>query len=67
MLIWQLWYNALSSASAVDATANLMILKLTWNAPFKQIGSSFFCFHPMKKCPHAWLQAFASNKYDGLE
>ena len=56
MPTWQLWYNALSSSSAADATTNLRIIELTWNALFKQMGSPFFGIHPMKKFPHAQLR-----------
>ncbi len=67
MPIWQLWYNAPSSASAADATTSCSIVELTWNAPFKRMGSQFFGIQPMKKWPHAWLLAFASDKYDASE
>ena len=57
------WYNAPNSASAIDATINFIIIELTWNAPFKQIGSPFLGFHSMKICLHKWLHAFGSDKY----
>jgi hypothetical protein len=37
------------------------------NAPFNLIGSVGLGFHPMKKCLHALLCAFASDKYNALE
>ncbi len=52
--VWQLWYNALSSAFAVEATTNHIIVVLTWNVPFNCMGSPFWGIHPMKKmstCP----------------
>ena len=37
------------------------------NAPFNLIGSPSFGDHPMKKCPHARLCAFVSERYDASE
>jgi hypothetical protein len=59
--------NPQSSASAVDATTNLNIAHKVKNSPFNLIGCVGLGFHPMKKCPHAQLCVFASNKYDALE
>jgi hypothetical protein len=59
--------NAPSSASAADATKNHNIAHQVKNAPFNSIGCVRLDFHPMKKCAHAWLCAFALDKYDALE
>ncbi len=59
--------NAPSSASAADAMTNRNIAHKVKNAPFNLIGCVGLGFHPMKKCPHAWLCEFASDKYDVLE
>jgi hypothetical protein len=59
--------NAPSSASAANAMTNRNIAHKVKNAPFNLIGCVGLDFHPMKKCPHALLCAFASNEYDALE
>jgi hypothetical protein len=58
--VWQLWNNVPSLASAVDATMNLIIVEFVWNAPFNFIGLLSYGIQPMKKCPHALLQALVS-------
>ncbi len=47
--VWQLWKSAPGSTSAADATTNLIMLKLVWNAPFNFIGSPSLGIQPMKK------------------
>ncbi len=59
--------NAPSSASAADATTNLNIAHKVKNAPFDLIGCVGLGFYPMKKCSHARLCVFASNKYNASE
>jgi hypothetical protein len=59
--------NAPSSASAADATTNHDIAHKVKNAPFNLIGCVGLGVHPMKKCLHAQLCAFASDKYDASE
>ncbi len=59
---WQLWYRALRSTSAADAMTNCKIIVLTWKAPFNWIGLPSFGIHLRKKCPHALLRAFASDR-----
>jgi hypothetical protein len=56
--------SAPSSASAVDATTNRNIAHKIKTASFNLIGYVGLGFHPMKKCPHALLCAFALDKYD---
>jgi len=63
----QLRNNALSYASAADATTNRKIAHNVKNAPFNLMGFVGLAFHPMKKCPHALLRALASDKYDASE
>jgi hypothetical protein len=60
--IWQLWNKAPSSAAAADATTNLIIIEFVWNALFHRISLLLFGIHPMKKCPHALLQAPFSGR-----
>jgi hypothetical protein len=55
--------NAPSSASAADAMTNRNIAYKLKNAPFNLIGCVGLGFHPMKKCLHARLCAFALDKY----
>ena len=64
---WQFINNALSSASAADATTHLKIEHNVWNAPFSLIGLQSLGTDPMKKWPHARLRAFGSLKYDASE
>jgi hypothetical protein len=59
--------NTPSSASAVDATTNRNIAHKGKNAPFNLIGCVGLSFHPMMKCLHAQLCAFASDKYNASE
>jgi hypothetical protein len=54
--------NAPSSASAADATTNLRIAHNVKNAPFNLMGLVGSDFHPIKKCPHALLWAFALDR-----
>ncbi len=56
--------NLPSSASTADATTNCNIAHKEKNATFNLIGCVGLGFHPMKKCPHALLCAFAFDKYD---
>jgi hypothetical protein len=59
--------NAPSSASTADAMTNCNIAHKVKNASFNLIGCVGLGFHPMKKCLHALLCAFASDKYDALD
>jgi len=63
----QLRNSAPNSASAADATTNRKIAHSVKNAPFNLMGFVGSAFHPMKKCPHALLCAFAADKYDASE
>jgi hypothetical protein len=54
--------SAPSSATMADATTNNNIAHNVKNAPFNLIGCVGLGFHPMKKCPHALLCAFALDK-----
>ncbi len=60
----QMRNNAPNSASAMEATTNRRIAHSVENAPFNLMGFVGSAFHPMKKCPHALLWAFAADKYD---
>ena len=64
---WQLWNNALSSASAADATTNCMTIVLMWKAPYKTMGSLSLGINPMKKCLHGRLRAPGAERYNALE
>jgi hypothetical protein len=59
--------NAPSSASTAVAMTNRNIAHKVKNAPFNLIGCAGLGFYPMKKCQHALLCAFASDKYDASE
>ncbi len=59
--------NAPTSSSAADAMTNRNIAHKVQNAPLNLICCVGLGFHPMKKCPHALLCAFASDKYDASE
>ena len=59
--------NAPSSASAADATTNRNIAHKGEKTPFNLIGYVGLGFHPMKKCLHARLCAFALDKYYASE
>ncbi len=61
---WKFRNNAPNSASATDATTNRSIAHNVWNAPFSLMGLPSICNAPMKKFPHALLQAFGSLRYD---
>jgi hypothetical protein len=63
----QLRNNAPSLASAADAMRNLKIAHDVKNAPFNLMGFVGSAFHPIKKCLHAPLWAFASDEYDAPE
>ncbi len=54
-------------ALAANATTKRNIAHKVNNALFNLIGLYGSRCHPMKKCPHAWLCAFASDKYDASE
>jgi hypothetical protein len=58
--VGQSWYSTPSSAYTAEKTMN-------HKAPFNCMGSPFFGIHPKKKCPHALLHAFASERYDTSE
>jgi hypothetical protein len=60
----QLRKRAPSSTYAADAVTNLKIAHSVKNVQFNLIGPVGSGFHPMKKCPHALLWAFASDRYD---
>ncbi len=54
-------------ALAVEATTKRKIAHKVKNTPFNVIGLDGSGHYPMKKCPHAWLCVFASDKYDASE
>ncbi len=53
--------------SMEDAMTNHNIAQKAKNAPFNLIGCVGLGSHPIKKCLHALLFVFASDKYDVLE
>ena len=57
----QFMNSAPSSASAVDYTTDLMILKTVNTAPL--LGGKFV-FLDIKKCPPALLRAFVLERYE---
>jgi hypothetical protein len=60
----QLKKRAPSLALAADLTTKQRMAHKVKNAPFSLIGSLSFVSHPMNKCPHALLRAFASDKHN---
>ncbi len=48
--------------SVTDATTNLKIGHIVKNTQFDLMGPVGPGFHPMKKCPHALLWVFASDR-----
>jgi hypothetical protein len=59
--------RAPSSASAAEAMTKQRIAHSVKNAPFNFMGPPLLGVQPMKKCPHAWLQALDSDRYDASE
>jgi hypothetical protein len=60
-------HNVTSSASSADVATNSNIAHKVKNAPLDLTGCVGLGFHPMKKCPHAQLCAFALDIYDVSE
>ncbi len=63
----QLKKRAPSLAFAAEATTNRRIAHNVKNAPFNLMRSPSFGEHPMKKWPHARLQALDLDKYDPMD
>jgi hypothetical protein len=63
----QLRKRAPSLASTVEATTKRNIAHRVKKAPFNLMGLVRSACQPMKKCPQAWLWAFASKRYEASE
>ncbi len=59
----QLRKKAPSLAFAAEATTKRNIAHRVKKAPFNLMGLVGSARQPMKKCPQAWLWAFASERY----
>ncbi len=60
----QLRKRAPSLAFAAEATTKRNIAHRVNKAPFNLMGLVESACQPMKKCPQAWLWAFASKRYE---
>ena len=63
----QLRKSTPSSASTAEAMTKRKIAHSIKNAPFNRMGFLGSALQPIKKCPHAQLWAFASNRCDASE
>jgi hypothetical protein len=63
----QLRKRATSLASIAEAMTKRNIAHRVKKAPFNLMGLVGSACQPMKKCPQAWLWAFASKSYEASE
>jgi hypothetical protein len=61
---WQLRNNAPSLTLVANTTTNRKIEHSVWKAPLSLMGFPSIGKDPMKKWPHALLQAFGLLKYN---